>query len=117
MYTNTTAGSNLGMKDVLIGHRVALKGDRKPRRKPQGGPVERGGVQDVHGGRYLCSPNSYGQTVTPLSKTSCFAPQSSSPFLLGDRPLLWGGRWEDHGEGRGVEVGKGRVLHVQRLLS
>ena len=35
---------------------------------------------------------SYGQTVTPLSKTSCFAPQSSSPFLLGDRPLLWCGR-------------------------
>lgn len=57
MYTNTTAGSNLGMKDVLTGHRVALKGDRRPRRKPQGGSVERGGVQDVQGGRYLCSPN------------------------------------------------------------
>ena len=64
--------------------------------------MERGGVQDVHGGRYLCSPNSYGQTVTPLSKTSCFAPQSSSPLLLGDRLSFGVG-----GLGQGLGCGRG----------
>ena len=66
--------------------------------------MERGGVQDVHGGRYLCSPNSYGQTVTPLSKTCCFAPQSSSPLLLGDRPSFGVGGL---GQGQGCGSGDG----------